>query len=398
MRESPLWTCACSARPHHFIYGCRLASYFVFESYYLCLGFVYIRSNSFTPLTLSTEEIVTHQPISSHGSQVAIVGVGGAGNNLLSQAIDGGISPRNCVAVNTDRSQLSESRAQNKVLLADSSETNSQLSRQRGAQGQLYAYRVAPFTQESDFTILLAGLWGGTRDECGPPLRPLARNQVRPVVSVVALPFIHERERRFVALRGLKKMVEACDCTVIVDNSVQKPALLDSERVADETAALAVRGLSEVVVSGSQMISQQILNILSLGAVATVCIGPVESRDRVQSAVVDALTTPSASLPLTRAKGAVLLFRGIEPLNNGQAAHAYEAIASLVGHDVDFVHVSTKCQAKSSLSIFLSGYTYDMPLGTVDDLIEDLYDMEYGLESGPTRLAVRMPLYEMDLG
>jgi cell division GTPase FtsZ len=192
-------------------------------------------------------------------------------------------------------------------------------------------------------------------------------------------------------------MVEACDCTVIVDNSIQKPALLNSERVADETAALAVRNLSEVVVTGSQMTSQQILNILSLGTVATVCIAPVESKERVQSAVVDALTTPSASIPLSMARGAVLLFRGIEPLNNGQAAQAYEAIASLVGHDVDFVHVSTKCQSKSSLSIFLSGYTYDMALGTVEDLIEDLYDMEYGLESKPTRVAVRMPLYEMEL-
>ena len=327
---------------------------------------------------------------------MAIVGIGGAGNNLLSQAIDGGCSPRNCVAVNTDRGQLSESRAQNKVLLADSPETSSQLSRQRGAQGQLMAYRVAPFTRESDFTILLAGLGGATGTLAGPLIAQWHRNQVRPVVSVVALPFIHERERRFVALRGLKKMVEACDCTVIVDNSIQKPALLNSERVADETAALAVRNLSEVVVTGSQVTSQQILNILSLGAVATVCIAPVESRERVQSAVVDALTSPSASIPLSMARGAVLLFRGIEPLNNGQAAQAYEAIASLVGHDVDFVHVSTKCQAKPSLSIFLSGYTYDMALGTVEDLIEDLYDMEYGLESKPTRVAVRMPLYEME--
>ncbi len=361
------------------------------------MGFVYIRISSFIPLTLSTEEIVSHQPLSSHGSQVAIVGVGGAGNNLLSQAIDGGISPRNCVAVNTDRSQLSESRAQNKVLLADSRENDSQLSRQRGVQGQLLAHRVAPFTQESDFTILLAGLGGATGTTAAPLIAQWHRNQVRPVVSVVALPFIHERERRFVALRGLKKMVEACDCTVVVDNSVPKPALLDSKRVADETAALAVRGLSEVVVGGNQMLGQQIVNILSLGAVATVCIAPVESRERVQSAVADALTTPSASLPLSNAKGAVLLFRGVEPLNVGQASQAYEAIASLVGHDVDFVHVSTKCQARSSLSIFLSGYSYDMALATVDDLIEDLYDMEYGLESAPTRVAVRMPLYEMEL-
>src|SRR3989442_5744749 len=108
--------------------------------------------------------MVSHQPISSHGSQVAIVGVGGAGNNLLSQAIDGGISPRNCVAVNTDRSQLSESRAQNKVFLADCFETSSQLSRQRGAHSQLFAYTVAPFTQESDFTIQLQGAVSPTRD------------------------------------------------------------------------------------------------------------------------------------------------------------------------------------------------------------------------------------------
>jgi len=271
------------------------------------------------------------------------------------------------------------------------------LTRQRGGQGQLLAYRVSPFTRESDFTILLTGLGGATGTKAAPLIAQWHRDRVRPIVSVVSLPFIHERERRFVALRGLKKMVEACNCTVIVDNSVEKPALLDSKRVADETAALAVRGLSEVVASSDQMISHQILNILSLGSVATVCIGPVESKERVQSAVSDALTTPSASLPLTKAKGAVLLFRGIEPLNNGQAAQAYEAISSLVGHDVDFVHVSTRCQARSSLSIFLSGYTYDMALGTVDDLIEDLYDMEYGLESKATRVGVRMPLYEMEL-
>src|SRR5437899_12030986 len=153
--------------------------------------------------------MVSHQPLSSHGSQVAIVGVGGAGNNLLSQAIDGGISPRNCVAVNTDRSQLSESRAQNKVLLADSSETNSQLSRQRGAQGQLYAYRVAPFTQESDFTILLAGLGGASGTKAAPRIAQWHRNQVRPVVSGGALPFIHDLHRRFVALLRCKKMWEA---------------------------------------------------------------------------------------------------------------------------------------------------------------------------------------------
>src|SRR2546425_10138438 len=135
--------------------------------------------------------MVSHQPISSHGSQVAIVGVGGAGNNLLSQAIDGGISPRNCVAVNTDRSQLSESRAQNKVFLADCFETSSQLSRQRGAQSQLLAYRVAPFTQESDFTILLAGLGGATGTRAEPFTSQLDLTDEKTAGALIALASDH---------------------------------------------------------------------------------------------------------------------------------------------------------------------------------------------------------------
>src|SRR3989441_9106248 len=153
--------------------------------------------------------MVSHQPLSSHGSQVAIVGVGGAGNNLLSQAIDGGISPRNCVAVNTDRSQLSESRAQNKVFLADCFETSSQLSRQRGAQSQLLAYRVAPFTQESDFTILLAGLWGGARAKGGPPLSPMHKEQGKAPGSLFLFSFIYLRGGTFLGFFGVEKKGEA---------------------------------------------------------------------------------------------------------------------------------------------------------------------------------------------
>jgi cell division protein FtsZ len=343
---------------------------------------------------LSVEEVTAERP--SRVLQVAIVGVGGAGNSLLSQAINQGVSPKNCVAVNTDRSQLSESQAQNKVLLSESAGNNRIRSADGPANFQLLAHRVAPFTQESDFTILLTGLGGVTGTSAAPLIAQLNRNQVRPVVSVVALPFIHERERRFMALRGLKKMVEACDCTVVIDNAAEFRRSSDSECAADETAGFAVRGLSDVVGIGRPLVSQRILSILSLGQVATVCIAPVSSNDRVQSDVIDALRMPSANLPLTKAKGAVMLFRGVEPLSAGEATHAYEAVSSLVGHEVEFVHVSTRSAATSSLAVFLTGYSYGMALGAFVDLIEDLYDMEYGIESGPAEIGLPLRLYQME--
>ncbi len=315
---------------------------------------------------------------------------------MLSHAIGGGISPSDCVAVNTDRGQLSKSPAQNKVLLAEPIESESGGSEQTSKLRQLSVHRIAPFTQQSDFTILVAGLGGATGTGTAPLIAQWNRTQVRPVISVVAIPFIHERARRFVALRGLKRMVEACDCTMIIDNAMQKEPSGASERAADETASIAVRGLSEVVAMGGPKISQKILDTLCLGPIATICTSSMVSRDTIQSAVIDALRTPSANLPLKSAKGAILLYRGPKTLSTVQAAHAYETIASLAGHDVKFVQGSIRRPSKPTLSIFLSGYTYDMTLGAFVDFIEDLYDIEYGLEPTGTRIGFRIPLYQME--
>jgi cell division protein FtsZ len=342
---------------------------------------------------LALEELKTERV--SQEMRVAVVGVGGAGTNLLSQAITYGLSPKNCVAVNTDRNRLSESLAQNKVLLGESASANPSWTGRTG-RVQVMAHRVAPFTRESDFTILLTGLGGVTGTIAGPAIAQLNRDQVRPVVSVVALPFIHERERRFVALRGLKRMVDACDCTVVIDNAVQFDEALSLDRRADEIACLAVKGLSEIVAMGYPAVTQRLLRILSLGHVATACTAKVGSNDRIQLAVTKALEKPSANLALSKAKGAFIVYRGLEPLNAGQTALAYEAVASLVGHDLEFGQASIKSDDDPVLLVLLSGYSYGTCLGAFVDLIEGLYDMEYGIEPGSVQIGLPSRLYQME--
>ena len=327
--------------------------------------------------------------------QVAIVGVGGAGNNILSQAITTGLSPRNCVAVNTDRNRLSQSLARNKILLGESDEVGRVLNNFSSRMERM-VHRVGPFTRESDVTILLTGLGGVTGTTAAPAIAQLNRDQVRPVVSVVALPFIHEREKRFVALRGLKRMVESCDCTVVVDNAVQLKHLSGSDRTADETACLAVKGLSEIVARENSDVSRRILSVLGIGQVATACTSPVTSADRIQSAVMDALRTPSANLPLSKAKGAVVVYHGQERLSQGQTALTYEAVSSLVGHDVEFAHASIRTDEDPLLMVLLSGYSYGTCIGAFVDLIEDVYDMEYGMPAGSREVYLTTRLYQME--
>ncbi len=332
---------------------------------------------------------------SSDKMQVAVVGVGGAGNNILSQAITTGLSPKNCTAINTDSRRLSQSPARNKILLSDAGSVGRALNEFSSSMERM-VHRVTPLTRESDVTILLTGLGGVTGTTAAPAIAQLNRDQVRPVVSVVALPFIHEREKRFVALRGLKRMVESCDCTVVVDNSIQSKKLSGSDRTADETASLAVKGLSESVALENPQVSHRILTVLGLGQVATACIAPISSPERIQSAVMDALRTPSANLPLSKAKGAVVAYQGRTRLSSSHAALAYEAISSIVGHDVEFAYSSTKTDTDPLLLVLLSGYSYGTCIGAFVDLIEDVYDMEYGMPEGSKEIYLSTRLYQME--
>jgi cell division protein FtsZ len=345
-------------------------------------------------LDLAAEEITINSP-SSRRTHVSIVGIGGAGNNLLSHAMTRGVDPENCVAVNTDRNQLSGSRAENKVFLS-SDEGENQWSRTSLGKVELLAHRVTPFTQQSDFTILLTGLGGVTGTRTAPVIAQLHHSRLRPVVSVVALPFIHERERRFVALRGLKRMVESCDCTVVIDNGLQHKTLANVERTADETAALAVRSLSDAFLMSSPLGKQEILSTLALGPVATICMSPVANMNDLQLALIEALRTPSSNLPLSQAKGVIMLYRGGQSLGADKVQIAYETICSLVGKRVEFRHLNAKSAAPPTLSLFLTGYSYGVALGAFVDLIQDLYNMEYGLDGVSSGIGLPLPLYQME--
>ena len=351
-----------------------------------------------TRVPLSEEELVKTR-MNSGMPMVAIVGVGGAGNNLLTKAIGGGISPDHCIAVNNDRSELSRSPAINKVLLDGGRLENGeaglqQVNHQR--MSQLSAHRVTPFTSQSDVTIVIAGLGGGTATSTAPLIAQWTRTSIHPVISIVAIPFIHERERRFVALRGLKHMVESCDCTVVVDNAMEDDRYSHSGRQADEKVSMVIQGLTQLISRIHSPLVSEVLRIMGLGEIAVACSSPVGLAGSVQTAIFEALENPSARLPIEKTKGAILLHRGAQKMGDGEAAQAYEVLVSLIGKNIEFVYASVVSPCESTISILLTGYEYGTAVHTFVDFIEDLYDVEYGQPGvGPTS-AIQFPLFQME--
>ncbi len=347
---------------------------------------------------MSTEELVPLRTFPP-APRVSVVGVGGAGNNLLTRAIGGGISPSYCIAVNTDKTQLSRSPADNKVLLDGESAQNARSPPQDFESRrirQLTAHRVKPFTEASDCTILLAGLGGETATETAPAIAQCTRTSMRPVISVVAIPFIHERERRFIALRGLKHMADTCDCTVVIDNALTGSKSSAGSLEADEKASMAVQTLTELISKSEPGVVPETLRILSLGQIAVICSAQVRPSDTIQSAVIKALQRSSANLPLVNTTGAILLHRGPTRMGDGEAERAYEALVSLVGRDIDFLHTSIESSSEATVRLLLTGYDYDTAIRAFVDFIEDLYDVEYGQPSEGLLVGFHASLSQME--
>ena len=345
---------------------------------------------------MSEEELIS--PRSSSASRVSIVGIGGAGNNILNHAISAGAKPSDCVAVNTDRGQLSRSPAENKVLLEgkpiESSLSSFQTIDYRRVR-QLTAHRVKPFTEASDCTILLAGLGGETATEAAPAIAQCTRTSVRPVISIVAIPFIHERERRFIALRGLKHMVDSCDSTIVIDNAMDNRVSGSSKLQADEEAAAAVRILTDLMSGVDPNFLMEALRIMSLGPIACVCSADLNPGETIQGAVIRALRAPSANMPLTKTTGAILLHRGPVNKGDGEMQQAYDALVSLIGNDIAFLQAGVQSSSQS-VSLLLTGYDYGTAVRSFVNFIEDLYDVEYGDSTGDSTLGFHMPLFQME--
>ena len=350
---------------------------------------------------LSEEELSHIRSDQNPSPRISIVGIGGAGNKLLGNVIgNGGIGPEQCVAVNTDKGQLSRSLASNKVLLGedivDGKGVFGSVSVGRRAL-QLSAHRVTSFVGASDITIILVGFGGGTGTAAAPLVAQWARTQVKPVVAVVALPFTHERERRFIALRGLKKMADACDCTVVVDNAM---SLDGSEgvngRLADLTAVAAVRSLTEALSSLESNITKNILRILMLGPLSGVYTHHMRPEESLSTAILETVRTPSSNLSLSRAQGAVLLYTGPVPIGASQAARAYDTLSSLTGRTLSFVYASTVKASAPTLCLLLTGYDYESSLGSFVELLTDLYDVEYEQPTGNLEVPLPLQLYQLE--
>lgn len=149
------------------------------------------------------------------------MGLGGAGNDLLTHLMDNDSDGVYCIAADTDRYHLQIARAHSKFLI------ESELSYDSGTRGDVDAGRDAALQasesfrrmfEGADLVFILAGMGGGTGSGAAPIVSGLARRSGSLVVGLVTMPSHFEPDTFRTVIESTRRMLNTCDTLILVDD------------------------------------------------------------------------------------------------------------------------------------------------------------------------------------
>ncbi len=183
-----------------------------------------------------------------------VVGVGGAGNNMVSRFQEAGIPGCRTMVVNTDVQDLYFSNADEKVLIGKrlTKGLGSGNNHEIGELAALEDYERLKAVFNADIVFLSCGLGGGTGTGATPVIARAARDSGAIVVSVVTMPFEMEGPtKQGIATEGLKQLAVNSDTTIPLTNQrlfslVPDIKLHQGFKIMDEILMRSVRGVIDL--------------------------------------------------------------------------------------------------------------------------------------------------------
>ena len=186
-----------------------------------------------------------------------VVGVGGAGNNVVSRMRSSGLDGVTYVNINTDRATLVASAADERVQIGE------KLTHGSGAGSKPEVGRMAAeedrnnilrVFEQTDAVFLTAGMGGGTGTGAIPVVADAAREQGVLTIAVVSTPFKWEGPRKMrTALAGIEALKEKVDTLFVIPNenirkvSEQNVTFANAFTVSDEVLNRAVGGIADLL-------------------------------------------------------------------------------------------------------------------------------------------------------
>lgn len=238
-------------------------------------------------------------------SAVKIVGLGGAGANMLERVALDSIEGAELLALNTDIRTLGSSLAKEKIQLGVN------LTKGLGTGGDPELGQQAMLEAETNvrealkgqqIVFLCTGLGGGTGSGAAPVIARIAREEGAFVVVFATMPFFFEgRRRREQAETSLNQLAVLANALVTFDNNrmgelvLAKQGIHEAFSAADKMISESIKAVIRLVVRPG-LINVGLDDLMSaLRTTRSRCLfgsGIAEGKDRASKALRNALSSP----------------------------------------------------------------------------------------------------------
>ena len=269
---------------------------------------------------------------------IKVVGVGGAGNNVVNRMVKAGTQGVEFIAINTDKQALSVSNADQKIQIGE------KITRGQGAGsdpeiGKRAAEEsrnsISTALENADMVFITAGMGGGTGTGAGPTVAEIAHEMGCLTVGVVTKPFKFEGKRRMdQANQGIQELLAKVDSLLIIPNdrlkcaTDQKITLANAFEIADDVLQQAVSSISDLIKNTGfiNLDFADVTCIMKDAGFAHMGVGHAGGKGKAEDAARMAVSSPLMETSINGARGVLINISGSEDMT----LEDVEAAANLV--------------------------------------------------------------------
>lgn len=298
-------------------------------------------------------------------AKIKVVGVGGAGGNIISRMVENKVQGVEFIAINADSQDLHHCLAQQKLLIGKNltkglgAGMNPDIGRQAAEENRDEIHEVL---KGADLVFVAYGLGGGVGTGAGPIVAEAARDVGALTVGVVTKPFSFEGSQRMrIGLEGLSRLQDKVDTLITIPNDKllqtieRNTSLMEAFKVVDDVLRQAVQGISDIIVTPGlvNVDFADLRAVMTDAGSALMGIGRAAGDDRAVVAAKMAINSPLLEVSIDGAKGVIFNVAGGDDLTMMEINEAAKVITDSIDPNakVIFGAVTDKQLKKGEIKI-----------------------------------------------
>ncbi len=251
-----------------------------------------------------------------------VIGVGGAGNNVVNRMVSSSAKGVEFIAVNTDKQALVVSSADQKIQIGE------KLTHGQGAgsdpkvgknSAEESRNNIAKAIEDADMVFITAGMGGGTGTGAAPIVAEIAKEAGKLTVGVVTKPLSFEGKRRMdQAKRGIEELLTKVDSLLIIPNdrlkyaTDQKDTFANAFEIADDVLKQAVISISDLIKNTGfiNLDFADVTTIMKDAGFAHMGVGTAVGKGKAEEAARIAVSSALMETSIDGARGVLINITG----------------------------------------------------------------------------------------